>query len=179
MSGTRTATVLSVMLLIVGCAPSIERIAPGNPLMGQSVQVQEFDVSSAQVTSFEGPTKGYGMEVAEQVAYALRHAGVNAASVPRGTPLQGSSIVEGQVTKIDGGRRALRYWISFGAGATQFAVRGTVHRADGRQLGQFADERRSGFGVFGGASDDLIHVSVKEVGYDVANMITTGQYRQE
>jgi hypothetical protein len=135
-------------------------------------------MTGAQVASYEEPTNGYGMEAAQQLAEALREAGVNAEAVPRGGSRGAAATVVGQVTKIDGGSRALRYWISFGAGATQFAVRGQVRRADGQVLGEFADERRSGWGMFGGDTATLMHRCVTEVGHDVANMITTGQYTQ-
>jgi hypothetical protein len=164
--------------LIGGCGPSVKPLAPGSPLSGQRIQVQEFDMTAAQVSSYDEPTNTYGLEVAQKVAEALRGAGANAEAVPRGAPRGTAATVVGQVTKIDGGSRALRYWIGFGAGATQFAVRGRVLRANGQVLGEFADERRSGFGMFGGDTATLTHRCVEEVGSDVANMITTGEYSQ-
>ncbi len=86
-------------------------------------------------------------------------------------------IVEGQVTTIDGGSCALRYFISFGAGATRSGVRGKALRAGGQTLGEFTDERRSGFGMFGGDTETLMHRCVETVGYDIASMITTSEYK--
>lgn len=178
MFGRNAIAAIVAVALIGGCGPSVKPLAPGSPLAGQKIRVQEFDMTGAQVTSYQEPTNTYGMEAAQKIAEALRGAGANAEAVPRGGSRSTAVTVVGQVTKIDGGSRALRYLISFGAGATQFAVRGKVLRSDGQVLGEFADERRSGFGMFGGDTAALMHRSVEEVGADVANMITTGEYKQ-
>jgi hypothetical protein len=175
--GSVVATV-SVLVLLLGCGPSVQRMRPNNPLSGLSFQVAEFDVSEADIVSFDGSSAMFGIEVAQKIAEGLREAGVDAQVTPRESARLGKAIVRGKVTLVDGGSRALRYWIGFGAGATKFGVNGQVTDATGRVLGRFADERRSGFGMFGGDTETLLHRCVKSVGYDVANMITTGEYRQ-
>jgi hypothetical protein len=169
---------LLMLALVAGCGPSVEKIAPTSPISGLKTQVAEFDMSSVRVSSYEVATDAFGLEVAQKVAQALHEGGVDADTSPRGAPAMGKVMVEGQVTLIDGGSRALRYWVGFGAGATKFAVRGRVRTADGKVLGEFSDERRSGFGMFGGDTETLMHRCVESVAYDVANMIITGEYRQ-
>jgi hypothetical protein len=170
--------VIATAALIGGCARSVKPLAPGSALSGQTIRVEEFDMAGAQVTSYNEPTNTFGMEIAQKISEALREAGANAEAVPPGASQGTGATVAGQVTKIDGGSRALRYFVGFGAGATKFAVRGKVLRGDGQVLGEFADERRSGFGMFGGDTATLTHRCVREVGSDIANMITTGEYRQ-
>ena len=160
----------------VGCGLSIQRIAPENPLNGTKVVVQEFGMSAAHVENFDGSTSSFGLEIAQSVAKWLQQAGVQADAVPRGSVPAGVYVVKGEVLHIDGGSRALRYFISFGAGATEIAANGQVLGGKGETVGTFSDGRRSGFGMFGGDADALLHRCIDSLGNDIATMITTGQY---
>jgi len=176
---SRNAVVaLCAVGLIAGCAPAVKHLVPGSPLTGQKVEVQEFAVKGAAVSSYDAPTDTLGMEVAQKIAKSLREGGVDAGAIPVGGPPVAKIIVEGQVTWIDGGSRALRYFfgLGFGAGAARFAVRGKVRRADGQVLGMFAEERWATWGIFGGDTVTLMHECVDSVALNVANMITTGEY---
>jgi len=92
-----------------------------------------------------------------------------------GTP-RGELIVRGRILRIDEGSRALRYFVSFGAGAASLGVDGEAVRPDGNRIGAFADERRSGWGMFGGSGENLLQRDLREVAEDVGEMVATGDY---
>jgi len=47
---------------------------------------------------------------------------------------------------------------------------------DGNRIGAFADERRSGWGMFGGSGENLLQRDLREVAEDVGEMVATGDY---
>jgi len=165
---------LLVLVLLLGCAAAATKVGPSSPVNALRVQVREFDLRGAYITDWVGSTDTYGFLVAERIARGLQERGVDA----HATAMDAAVVAEGKVVTIDGGSRALRYWVSFGAGATRFAVDGRAVKADGRTLGEFADERRSGVGFFGGEYDLLLKKCAGAVGEDVAEMIVTGDYRR-
>jgi hypothetical protein len=143
------------------------------------IQVFEFGLGGAEVTNYDGPTSTYGLQVAEAIVAELRKKGLNAQAAARGSSRTGQLIVDGEITKIDGGSRAKRYLVSFGAGAARFAVIGKVARPNGDPVGEFADERWSGVGMFGGDAGELLLRSLGEIGSDVAEMVQTGKYEKK
>ncbi len=81
-------------------------------------------------------------------------------------------IVHARIVKSDPGSQAARYFAGFGAGAAKLAITGEI--LDGRTnkvLVQFAQERRSGVGMFGGGYRDLLDRSMRQIGGDVAGLI--------
>jgi hypothetical protein len=81
-------------------------------------------------------------------------------------------LVRTRITKSDPGSQAARYWGGFGAGAVKVGMTGEI--IDGRSnkvLVRFTQERRSGFGMFGGGYRDLLHRTMKQIGGDVANLL--------
>ena len=80
--------------------------------------------------------------------------------------------------KIDGGNRAARYLVGFGAGGASMTVKGSLRGADGQTVGEFTDGRNAAFGMFGGDSVALVHRCVESVADDVATMIVTGKYEK-
>jgi len=169
-----------VLLFVSGCRSGSQPVKPTTqaaPVTG-TVYVREFNQTGTKVASFEAPTTGFGLEVAQKIADHLREGGVQAEVIARNAPVPSGTVVDGDVTLIDGGSRAARYWAGFGAGATRFAVVGKVVDASGKTIGEFADERRSGFGLFGGDSESLMHKCVDSVGADVATMVSSGQYQK-
>jgi len=173
----RTSSVLaaSVLVLAVGCAGRTRAPRQGEAAPPR-VGVVEFSLTDAEKVVYDGSSDGFGLAVAEAIAADLRERGYQAEAFPRaGTP-QGDVIVRGRIRRLDEGSRALRYMVSFGAGAAALAVDGEVVRSDGSQVGAFADERRSGFGIFGGSGEDLLQRNVHEIAEDVGEMIATGNY---
>jgi hypothetical protein len=84
----------------------------------------------------------------------------------------GSLIIRARITKSDPGSQAARYWASFGAGAAKVSISGEiVDGGSGKVLARFTQERRSGFGLFGGGYRELLDRTLKQIGGDVAGLI--------
>ena len=81
-------------------------------------------------------------------------------------------IVRARITKSDPGSQAARYWAGFGAGAAKVGISGEIiDGRTGKALLQFTQERRSGFGLFGGGYRALLDRTMKQIGGDVAGLI--------
>ena len=81
-------------------------------------------------------------------------------------------VIRARLTKVDPGSQAARYFVGFGAGAVKIAIAGEiVDRASGKVLLRFAQERRSGFGAFGGGYSTLFERTARQLGGDVAELI--------
>ncbi|HEV2095473.1 MAG TPA: DUF4410 domain-containing protein [Chthoniobacterales bacterium] len=81
-------------------------------------------------------------------------------------------VIRARLTKVDPGSQAARYWGGFGAGAVKIAIIGEI--IDGRTektLVRFTQERRSGFGMFGGGYGELFTRTARQIGGDVATLI--------
>lgn len=84
----------------------------------------------------------------------------------------GALVIKARIVKSDPGSQAARYFGGFGAGAVKVAIAGEIiDGASGKTLLRFTQERRSGFGAFGGGYRDLLHRTVKQIGGDVAGLI--------
>ncbi|HWM23637.1 MAG TPA: DUF4410 domain-containing protein [Chthoniobacterales bacterium] len=93
-----------------------------------------------------------------------------AANMPRG---KGETLViRARLLKVDPGSQAARYFIRFGAGAVKIEMLGEVIDARSRKtLLRFRQERRSGFGAFGGAYSELFARTARQIGGDVAALL--------
>lgn len=81
-------------------------------------------------------------------------------------------VVVVHVTKLDPGSQAARYWGSFGAGAVKIEMTGEIVDAGSRKsLARFKQERRSGFGLLGGAYGELFLRTAHQIGGDVAGLL--------
>jgi Domain of unknown function (DUF4410) len=81
-------------------------------------------------------------------------------------------VVRARITKSDPGSQAARYWGGFGAGAAKIGIAGEiVDGGSGKVLVRFAQERRSGFGLFGGGYRELLDRTMRQIGGDVAGLI--------
>jgi hypothetical protein len=81
-------------------------------------------------------------------------------------------VIRARVTKIDPGSQAARYVVGFGAGAVKIAIAGEiVDGASGKVLVRFVQQRRSGFGLFGGGYAALFGRTARQLGGDVAALI--------
>jgi hypothetical protein len=77
-----------------------------------------------------------------------------------------------RISRIDPGSQAARYWAGFSAGAVIVEMTGEI--SDERTktvLITFRQERRSGFGVFGGGYHALLDRTIKQIGGDVAGLL--------
>ena len=84
----------------------------------------------------------------------------------------GSLIIRARILKSDPGSQAARYWAGFGAGAAKVGISGEiVDGGSGKVLARFTQERRSGFGLFGGGYRELLDRTLKQIGGDVAGLI--------
>ncbi len=92
------------------------------------------------------------------------------ANAPRG---KGETLViRARLLKVDPGSQAARYFIRFGAGAVKIEMLGEVVDARSRKvLLRFRQERRSGFGAFGGAYGELFDRTARQIGGDVAELL--------
>jgi len=81
-------------------------------------------------------------------------------------------VVVVRLTKVDPGSQAARYWGGFGAGAVKIEMVGEFVDASTRKiLVRFKQERRSGFGVFGGGYGELFTRTARQIGGDVADLL--------
>jgi len=77
-----------------------------------------------------------------------------------------------RLTKADPGSQAARYFGGFGAGAVKIEMTGEfVDVASRRVLVRFKQERRSGFGMFGGGYGELFARTARQIGGDVADLL--------
>ncbi|MEY2558936.1 MAG: hypothetical protein QOE34_2361 [Verrucomicrobiota bacterium] len=103
---------------------------------------------------------------------SLRHkAGANEVARSRG-PRPNTLVIRARLTKMDPGSQAARYFGGFGMGAVKVAIVGEIIDASSRKtLVRFAQERRSGFGAFGGGYGELFVRSARQIGEDVAGLL--------
>lgn len=80
--------------------------------------------------------------------------------------------LRGKVVLLDPGSRAKRYWGGFGAGAVRVEIRcEVVDGASGEVLLAFSQQRRSGFGGFGGGYEELMERTVRQIAGDTARLL--------
>jgi hypothetical protein len=81
-------------------------------------------------------------------------------------------VVRARLTKVDPGSQAARYFVGFGAGAVKIAIAGEIiDGATGTVLVRFVQERRSGFGAFGGNYSELFLRTARQIGGDIGGLI--------
>jgi hypothetical protein len=81
-------------------------------------------------------------------------------------------VVRARLTKVDPGSQSARYFIGFGAGAVKIAIVGEIiDGSSGKVLVRFAQERRSGFGAFGGNYSELFMRTAHQLGGDIGGLI--------
>ena len=81
-------------------------------------------------------------------------------------------VIRVRLTKLDPGSQAARYWGGFGAGAVKIEMTGEVVDAYSRKtLIRFKQERRSGFGAFGGGYGELFARTARQIGGDIADLL--------
>lgn len=168
-------------VLTSGCGPSaITPITSSNTVNGLLVEVHEFDSKNADVRDYTESVQPYSLETAQAIVEALQQAGMKAQLASPGTHTNPQIIVEGQITQVEGGSTATRLLVGgFGpAGAAHFGVQGTVKKKDGTLIGRFTADRLAWMDWWWPSASRLLTRTAKVVGYDVAEMITTGKYNQ-
>ena len=81
-------------------------------------------------------------------------------------------VILARLTKLDPGSQAARYWGGFGAGAVKIEMTGEIVDASSRKiLIRFKQERRSGFGAFGGGYGELFTRTARQIGGDIADLL--------
>lgn len=81
-------------------------------------------------------------------------------------------VIIARLTKLDPGSQAARYWVGLGAGAVKIGMTGDIVDARTRRiLVKFKQERRSGFGVFGGGYGELFSRTARQIGGDIADLL--------
>lgn len=199
MFGRGIGTSVRIALLLLWSCSAVKPIERTHPLHDSLVEVREFDMSGAYVTDWVGPTDGYGVLVAEEISKRLRVRGVSSRPTRAREAAQGDVIVEGKILLVDGGSRALRYWIGWGAGSALCAVEGKVSRPDGEILGTFSTEALvpanflgelvlnpssvpesyTDADTFGGDYELVMKDCAVRIGVRVAEMIASDQYVAE
>lgn len=81
-------------------------------------------------------------------------------------------VILARLTKLDPGSQAARFWGGLGAGAVKIEMTGEIVDASSRKiLVRFKQERRSGFGVFGGGYGELFTRTARQIGGDIADLL--------
>ena len=80
--------------------------------------------------------------------------------------------LEGTITKLDPGSRALRYMVGFGAGAAKVqAETRLVDVQTGKVVVATADRREAHFGIFGGDTEDHMREALSDMARDYAKFM--------
>lgn len=80
-------------------------------------------------------------------------------------------VIRARLTNLDPGSQAARYW-GFGAGAVKIAMAGEIVDGSSQKvLVRFKQERRSGFGAFGGGYAALFTRTARQIGGDIASLV--------
>ncbi len=153
----------------------IDEVTILQPIQGTAyneIRVESFDVSGVKLPSASDNTyaavqSAFRMikpSFIEGLESKLRKNGAN--------PGRGKLIIRARVTKADPGSQAARYWGGFGAGAVKVAVVGEIVDAGtNKTLVRFKQERRSGFGAFGGGYNELFVRTARQIGGDIASLV--------
>jgi hypothetical protein len=80
--------------------------------------------------------------------------------------------LEGAITKLAPGSRALRYFVGFGAGASKAQMETRfVDMQTGQVVLVTADRREAAFGVFGGDSEEHLKEAISDMARDLAKFV--------
>lgn len=97
-----------------------------------------------------------------------------AAAEPAPAPATAAKVllVRGEVTKMNPGSQAARYWAGFGAGHARVEIRCEVVDApSGKVLAKLLHARTSSGGLFGGSYERLLRGLTEEVAQDLAKLV--------
>lgn len=81
--------------------------------------------------------------------------------------------LDGVITRLGAGNRALRYMVGFGAGASKAQIETRLVDAEsGRLVVATADRREASFGIFGGDSEEHLREAFSDMARDYARMLS-------
>ena len=76
----------------------------------------------------------------------------------------GVLLLQGEISRLTEGSRALRYWVGFGAGATKAQIETRFLDSQSREVRMItADRRAAGVGIFGGDSRQFLYESMDQM----------------
>jgi hypothetical protein len=91
---------------------------------------------------------------------------------PAADASKGVLLFRGQVTEMNPGSRAERYWVGFGAGKSRVEISGEIVDAEtGTPLFRFTHARASSIGAFGGDYTKFLSDDTRKVGEDIGKML--------
>lgn len=146
-----------------------------DPSAYDQIAVESFDTSGVQLPPADDNTFRAVQSALRLMKPAFidgleRKAQRKAAATRSGRTL----VVRGRLLKVDPGSQAARYFVGFGAGAVKIQMAGElVDGSSGATLVRFMQERRSGFGAFGGGYNDLFQRTARQLGGDVAGLLNS------
>jgi hypothetical protein len=148
-------------------------IRPFNASAYDQIAVESFDSAGVKLP----PTNDNTYAAVQSAIRMMKPAfmdGLAQKAKRKAIPTRGgkSLVVRARLTKVDPGSQAARYFVGFGAGAVKIAIVGEIiDGASGKVLVRFAQERRSGFGAFGGNYSELFMRTARQIGGDIGGLI--------
>jgi hypothetical protein len=148
-------------------------IQPFNASSYSEIVVESFDSSGVELPEMNDNTYRAVQSALRVIKPAFIDGLERKARRKGGSASAGQTLViRARLTKVDPGSQAARYWVGYGAGAVKIAMVGEIiDCASGRTFVRFAQERRSGFGIFGGGFGALFRRTAHQLGGDVAGLI--------
>ena len=155
-------------------------IAPGFQLKDYSVVVvREFKVTEPEVNDEDDRKLVAEMPsfLQGELVRRLRESGlftriVNANETDYTSGTEKALLLEGEITRLAPGSRALRYWVGFGAGRSKAqAETRFVDAQSGQPVLVIADRRVAAYGVFGGDSREHLRESFDDMARDLAKFL--------
>jgi hypothetical protein len=153
----------------------IDEVTVVQPFQGTAyneIRVESFDISGVKLP----PAKDNTYEAVQSALRMIKPAFIDGLETKLrrtgANPGHGKLIIRARVTEADPGSQAARYWGGFGAGAVKIAIAGElIDAATNKTLVRFQQERRSGFGAFGGGYSELFVRTAKQIGGDIASLV--------
>lgn len=176
---TSLALWMCVAASLMGC-PAKQTIPPTT-----RVGVLPFPISQqAEITRYEGTDEALrqlAAKLPESIAKGFAAHDIAAQVIAEPERKNVDLVVSGEITKIDGGNRALRVLVGMGAGGATCGVTGMVERQDGTRVGSFGIDRKkhsTGFFWvhFGDTADRQVQEIFQSIGQSIADMVIEGRY---
>lgn len=137
-----------------------------------SIAVESFDTSGVQLPNPKDNTYPAVLAAMRLIKPAFMGGLQEKARRKIGGGGRGTLIIRARMTKLDPGSRAARYWAGFGAGAVKIQMVGEIVDGSSKKvLVRFKQERRSGFGAFGGGYEELFTRTARQIGGDIASLV--------